>query len=428
MLKYVNKNSKLDLEYVDVAGFQMDASTALTEAKRLGYISENTKLSDWQDFIKSPTKYKGFFTILLKSMFMGQHNLHELNVDWQVETTKKYQLPERRVVMMWLPYNTQVKSLHAIGRITKEVLGTAWEIIPLTGKTTSNKKVEKQIQQLLEETDKPILILSAIMASRSFSVGKIYENYLCYDGGSQSTTDQRMARALTTDNENDNKTGLIFSLSFDPNRDDKFDTYILETAKNVCNRKGGSIVDNVRLVHNAMDFFSCSKNTGAIKIKPDNFVDNAIKRKSIGRVFATKTPINEIPWDVKLLLASGSRNYLRNEIKDKIDTKSPKTKSELKKLVNSLTKSKKDNLDQKVKEMICDLIENSHIIIGAGRHIGANSIMECFDKFESHRDSKKIIESITNHFNIPYSIIKMCYESGWISANAIELQNHKKFK
>jgi hypothetical protein len=425
MLKYVNKNSKLDLEYVDVAGFQMDASTALTEAKRLNYISENTKLSDWQDFIKSPTKYKGFFTILLKAMFMGQHNLHELNVDWQVETTKKYQLPERRVVMMWLPHNTEVKSLHAIGRIAKQVLGIAWEIVPLTSKTTSNKKVEKQIQQLLEETDKPILILSAIMASRSFSVGKIYENYLCYDGGSQSTTDQRIARALTTDNENDSKTGLIFSLSFDPNRDDKFDTYILETAKNVCNRKGGSIVDNVRLVHNAMDFFSCS-NDGVVKIKPDDFVDNAIKRRSIGRVFATKTPINEIPWEVKLLLAAGNRNYLRSEIKDKIDTKISKT--ELKKIVNSLTKPKKDDLDKKVKEMICSLIEHSHLILGAGITLGANNIIDCFNKFESDKDSKEIIQSITSQFKLPYSIIKMCFEKDWISANTIELQNFKRFK
>ena len=425
MLKYVTKNSKLDLEYVEVAGFQMDATAALEKAKKLGEISEKTKLTDWLDFFKNPNKYKGFFITLLHGMFLGKHNLTQLNVDCQIESTK-YSLPNRRVAMVWAPYNTTISNLEKVGRIANDNLN-GWEVRVLTSNTTNNKKVEKEINQLLEETDKPILIISAIMATRSFSVGKIYENYLCYDGGSQSTTDQRMARALTTDKENDDKTAFIFSLSFDPNRDDKFDDYILETAKNICKRKGGTIVDNIKLVHNSMDFFSCS-NDGAVKIKPDDFVDNAIKRRSVGRVFATKTPMNEIPWDVKLLLAAGNRNYFRSEIKDKIDTKLPKSKSELKKLIGSLTKSKKDDLDKKVKEMICDLIENSHIIIGAGRHIGANSIIECFNKFESHKDSKKIIESITNHFNVPYSIIRMCYENEWISTNAIELQNHKRFK
>jgi len=427
MLKYVTKNSKLDLEYVEVVGFQMDASIALEKAKKLGEIPEKTKLTDWLDFFKTPNKYKGFFITLLQGMFFGKHNLGQLNVDWQVESTNKtYSLQNRRVAMMWAPYNTTICNLEKVGRIAQDTL-VGWKVFVLTSNTTNNKKVEQQVNQLLEETDNPILIISAIMASRSFSVGKIYENYLCYDGGSQSTTDQRMARALTTDNENDDKTALIFSLSFDPNRDDKFDDYILETAKNICKRNGGTIIENIKLVHNSMDFFSCS-NDGAVKIKPDDFVDNAIKRRSIGRVFATKTPINEIPWEVKLLLAAGNRNYLRSEIKDKIDTKTPKIKSELKKIVNSLTKSKKDDLDKKVKEMICDLIENSHIIIGAGRHIGANSIIECFDKFESHKDSKKIIESITNHFNVPYSIIRMCYENQWISSSAVELQNHKRFK
>lgn len=425
MLKYVTKNSELDIEYVEVAGFQMDATAALEKAKKLGEISEKTKLTDWLDFFKNPNKYSGFFITLLHGMFLGKHNLTQLNVYHQIETTK-YLLPNRRVAMMWAPYNTTIFNLEKVGRIANDNLN-GWEVRVLTSNTTNNKKVEKEVNQLLEETDKPILIISAIMATRSFSVGKIYENYLCYDGGSQSTTDQRIARALTTDKENDNKTAFIFSLSFDPNRDDKFDDYVLETAKNICKRKGGTIIQNIKLVHNAMDFFSCS-NDGAIKIKPDDFVDNAIKRRSVGRVFATKTPINEIPWDVKLLLAAGNRNYFRNELKDKINTKLPKTKSEIKKMIGSLTKSKKDDLDKKVKEMICDLIENSHIIIGAGRHIGANSVIECFDKFESHKDSKKIIESITKHFNVPYSIIRMCYENEWISTNAIELQNHKRFK
>lgn len=425
MLKYVTKNSKLDLEYVEVAGFQMDATAALEKAKKLGEISEKTKLTDWLDFFKNPNKYKGFFITLLHGMFLGKHNLTQLNVDCQIESTK-YSLPNRRVAMMWAPYNTTISNLEKVGKIAKDNL-IGWEVFVLTSNTTNNKKVEKQVNQLLEETDKPILIISAIMATRSFSVGKIYENYLCYDGGSQSTTDQRMARALTTDKENDDKTAFIFSLSFDPNRDDKFDDYILETAKNICKRKGGTIVDNIKLIHNSMDFFSCS-NDGAVKIKPDDFVDNAIKRRSVGRVFATKTPINEIPWDVKLLLAAGDRNYLRNEVKDKIDTKIPKTKSEIKTLIKTLSQSKKDNIDLKVKEMICSLIENSNVILGAGITLGANAIIDCFNKFEEHKDAKLIMESISNQFNVPYYIIKTCFENNWIPVNAIEIQNFKRFK
>lgn len=419
-LRCVTKDIRKDLDYVDLVGMQMDVSPAVEEAKQMDRIPKDMDLLDWKTAVSNPMKYKGFFTTFFECLFLGKHNRYELNIDGQLDSQNLSQ-NERRIAMMWIPYTTKKENTIKIGNIAQEIIGGSYHIIVLTSKTTNNKKAEDYVKKEIAKTTKPVLIISAILASRSFSVGDIYEIYLAYDRGSDGSNTQRLSRALTTDKTNKDKKAIIVSLSFDPNRDDKFDKYILESAERLCKRNGGTIHQNIKIVSNAFNIFSCTTN-GAIRLLVDDFVTQSMSRGSASKVFANKVDLINMPMDIKLKLADIANigNPKKNAIKTKL-TKSTR---------NSLTKISQKvgnagDLNSKVREACFQLIENSKILVGAGKNLGANGILECFDKFETMENSGKMIADITNTFELDYYIIKECIINGWIKAEWIDFKNNK---
>jgi hypothetical protein len=365
-------------------------------------------------------KYKGFFTTFFECFFLGKHNRYELNIDGQLDSQNLSQ-NERRIAMMWIPYTTKKENTIKVGNIAKEIVGGSYHIIVLTSKTTNNKKAEDYVKKEIAKTTKPVLIISAMLASRSFSVGDIYEIYLAYDRGSDGSNTQKLSRALTTDKTNKDKKAIIVSLSFDPNRDDKFDKYIIESAERLCKRNGGTIQQNIKIVSNAFNIFSCTTN-GAIRLLVDDFVTQSMNRGSASKVFANKVDLINMPMDIKLKLADIAN--IGNPKKNVIKTKLTKpTKNSLVKISQKVGNA--GDLNSKVREACFQLIENSKILVGAGKNLGANGILECFDKFENMENSGKMIADITNTFELDYYIIKECIIKGWIKAEWIDFKNNK---
>jgi hypothetical protein len=425
-LKYVKINAELDLEYVELAGFQLDISTAFAKAKELGEIKPNLKLQAWSDFGKNPNKFKGWYSVLLQSIFLGHHGLDNLNIDLLLDSTLKFNYPNRRVHLMWFSPKTGKKNLQKIADITRQTLN-GYEVRVLTGDTTKNKKVEADVIDFLKKNpDKNVILISMNMATRSFSIGEIYDVHFCFDGGQVGTTIQKGMRVTTTDSNNLNKVGFIYSYSFDPNRDDKFDSLVFDAADNLTKRNNKSIIENIELVLNAFSLWK-SNQTGSIKMVSSDFIDEAMSRESVSRIFGSKAPVHLIPYYIKDALRNGNIDILKNIQRDKLDIKSLSHKKETA-FTKNLNKIKRDKIDDDVKKMIITLIEKSHIVIGAGRHIGAKGLLDSFNKFEKHKDFKLIKESISSHFNIDYDIIKLCYQMNWVPVNISELKSNKKFK
>lgn len=420
MLKYVKTDIRKDLNYVDLVGFQMDVTPALEEAIQSGRIPNNTDLVDWKMAWDSPTKYKGFFGTFFEGLFLGK-NKSELNIDYQLDSQQLLN-PSRRVCMLWGPYTTKRDNVKKVANIAKEYIGGSYHIITLTGEFTNNKKAEKYVEQELKKTDKPVLIISCVLATRSFSVGDIYEVYLAYDRGNNGSNTQKVSRALTTDSENLSKKAIIVSLSFDPNRDDKFDSYIIEAAIRLSKRNGKSINENLNIVSNAFNIFSCTNN-GAIRLLNNDFVTKSLEKGSASKVFAHKVDLTNMSIDEKIQFSNGLSSLLKTK-ENKIETKL--SKSEKNKLIKSFrSQSNKKDLDAIVREALFNFIENSKFIVGAGRDLGAIGILDCFEKFENYKYSKSLIDDISNFYEIDYSLIKKCIVNGWIKAEWIDFVNNK---
>jgi hypothetical protein len=315
MLKHFTVDPKRSQLVVPVEFYQMNLIRAVEQARKLDpelFVDGDDYLPSWSKFAKDPIRAKGFWTRMLQAVFLGQNSLPEISVAEQVavaDDTEGFQ-----VAMMFLPGSMKNEHLKTTVKITQQVLSN-WEILEISGvgehngKKISNKNAEKITKEVIEKcriTGKPLLILSRGMAQRSYSIGEITSLYLCYDEGDAGATTQKISRALTPSQVG--KIGRIFSLSFDPNRDDKFDTMMIAAAQNYAKRKGVDVDEALRRVISTIDIFACGKD-GSVRIEIDNYLQQILDRNSLSRMVGKQADLNELSIDEVRLLALGNASY-----------------------------------------------------------------------------------------------------------------------
>jgi hypothetical protein len=333
---------------VDVEFYQMNLIRAIEQARKLDpelFIDGDDRLASWSKFAKNPLRAKGFWTHMLQAVFLGQNNIDEMSADFQVGKTEKGQ-----VAMMFLSGNIRRSAkddqFAEVVAITEQVLGNGWSIIPIYGVETSNKTAEKHTKEAIEvarKSGKNVLILSAGMAQRSYSVGDITRLYLCYDEGDAGATTQKISRALTPNQIG--KIGRIFSLSFDPNRDDKFDTMMIATAQNYAKRKGVEIDEALRRVIGTIDIFACSSD-GRVQIDPDTYLQQILDRNSLSRMVGKQADMSLLDDEEIAALASGNSDYSRLDVVES----APKGKTTLPN--TDMTKSKRASVNKETLKLI----------------------------------------------------------------------------
>lgn len=411
MLKHFKVNKMRDLLAPDFACYQMDLMGPVNAAIAAGEVDEEFKtLPSWAKFGANPFKAKGFFVRTLEAIFLGKGNHDELNVDYQLNES-----PDQRVAMMFISAKSNI-ALNDAAKIAQQTL-PGYEVIALNGDSTyngkgiTNKSAELVVREIVS-LGKPVLILSKEMASRSFSIPEISELYLAYDRGSEGTTIQKMSRTLTPGELN--KVGRIFSLSFDPNRDDKFDAMIIETANNYAQRtESKDFREAMRDVLKTVDIFSCTPD-GAIKMDVDTYLENALARKAVSRVLGKVIDISKIDGAVISALASGKRDIAKNE---KVQAAlSGKTKE-----ANVKRKNKKSNKDNtaseiaKAREALVFILENLDYIV-----YGTNTT-QITDALGKIKDSETFVKAVEDRFGLDFEIIEYLFKTGAINQKHVEL-------
>lgn len=406
-LKFFRKDPTRDLMYAGVEGYQMDLSPIVKVAKNLGH---EVELPSWAKLIQDPIKGRGWFTTLIEGLFRGKHNLRSL------DTATLANIRGRRIAMMFLPDNTRVDNLDVIKDILAETLG-GWKVVVLSGNTVdSNADCEDEVASVIESTTQNVLIISSRMGQRSFSESRIGELYLAYDRGEDGATIQKISRVLTSTTKD--KVGKVFSLSFDPNRDDKLDTLVLQAALNQVDKNKGQtdIRKEIKRVLNSIDIFSCSE-VGAVKIDVDDFVVTALTKKGITRVMGKKADLTRLsPLQIKAL-ASGNVDYLRNEMKNVTETgKTHELTNDQKTLTNKTPKVKDVDLE-KVREVIVTIIEHSDLFVYAGKNKGATNIRESVQIFENE-GWQSIVEET---FKVKFDVVKYLFTNDIIKTEWVDL-------
>jgi hypothetical protein len=280
----------------------------------------------------------------------------------------------------------------------------------------SNATAEREVREaieLAEKTSQHVLILSAGMAQRSFSVPQITELYLAYDTGDNGATIQKMSRTLTPHKAG--KVGRVVSLSFDPNRDDKFDAMMIETAQNYKKNHGiKDLKQALRDVLRTVDIFRCQPN-GAVKIEVDEYLEQALSRKSIDRVIGKIAPINELSAAEVTALASGNVDVFRSARKEA----AARGKTRLNVVKKKSGANKTDASDKELKlarEMIVTISQNIDII----KFYGGSTIEEAFAIMDA--EGASIQDDVTEQFGVPYNMVKELVLTNFINRDLLDLK------
>lgn len=414
-LKYFSVDPSRHQLYVDVEFYQMNLASIVDIARTAepdAFVEDGIFLPSWSKFAVNPVKAKGFFTNMLQAVFEGKGGDDSLNVDYQTGRRAKEGV---KVAMMFLPGSTTNANLQEIIPIAEQAL-RGFDIVPVYGEEMSNATAEKKVKERIEIAEKNnqhVLILSAGMAQRSFSIPQITELYLAYDTGDNGATIQKMSRALTPNKIG--KVGRVISLSFDPNRDDKFDSIMIETAQNY--KRNHNIPDlkqALRDVLKTVDIFRCQAD-GAVKIEVDDYLEQALERKSIDRVIGKIAPINELSKEEIAALASGNVDIFR--LARQTAAQKGKTK------INIVKKTKgKDRTDAnekelaKAREMIVTIAQNIDII----KYYGGTTIEDAFNLMD--QDGSGIQDDVTKQFGVSYELVKELVLTNFINRDLLDLK------
>lgn len=409
MLKQFKIDTTRDLLVPDFQCYQMDIRGPVDAALEAGELEEF--LPSWSKYGENPAKAKGFFTRMLEAVFLGQGGHDELNVDYQIGD-----IPARRVAMMFISAKDN-KSLNMSAKIAEQTL-PGYDVIALNGhvfhngKRISNRNAEKTVKEILERGNN-VLILSRDMAARSFSIPEITELYLAYDKGQNGTTIQKMSRTLTPGELS--KIGRIFSLSFDPNRDDKFDAMLVETALNFKKRNNTkSLSEALRDVLRTIDIFKCGTN-GAVKLDIDTYLEMALARKGISRVFGKIADTSSMSKEALEALANGNADYFRNKKQD-VTAKGKTSEGGNGSGTGNSSNTKEDKkLEQKVREVLTAIIENLDIVI-----LGTNNKILA-DAMQTIVEDPEMRECVETQFGLDADIINYLFENNIIKQEWAEL-------
>lgn len=409
MLKYFETDTNRDKLYPDLACYQMNVADMATKALEAGHDEE--LLPSWSKFGTNPLKASGFFTYMLQAVFEGKHGADNLNVKYQIGGAK-----DRRVAMMFLA-SANNKNLMASADIARDAL-PGYEVIVLCGhkenKINGHKVTNRNAQQLVKESmhlngDKNVLILSNQMAARSFSIPDITELYLAYDNGDNGATVQKMSRTLTP--RDLSKIGRVFSLSFDPNRDDKFDAMVMEAALKV-KKDNEDVVSAIRRVLRSVDIFECTED-GAQLFNEAKFIEDALKRSALSRVMGKVADIDAIPDSIVTDLANGNID-VQQATKVMASAKGT-THEAIEREASESTREATANERAKVREMIVTIIENADVIVfGSGK----TNVMEALGEIVSLGEQSVVEEE----FGVPFNVVKFIFETGIIKQEWIDIR------
>jgi hypothetical protein len=418
-LKYFEIDPSRHQLYVGVEFYQMGVKSAVDHARKVNpdcFVQDGIFLPSWSKFAANPVKAKGFFTYMLQAIFEGKGGDDSLNIDYQ---TGRKASDGIKVAMMFLPGSTTNANLQEIKPIAEQALRGFKIILVSGGEDMTNATAEREVKEAIEVATKMnqhVLILSAGMAQRSFSIPELSEVYLAYDSGDSAATTQKMSRAFTP-NQN-GKVGIVVSLSFDPNRDDKYDAWVIPTARNLMRTKG--ITDlkvAVEMVLRTVDIFNCQPD-GRLKIEIDDYLETALTRNSINRIIGNDAEVEKLEPEVIQALITGNIDLYRaamQAVADKGKTRlGNKTKGRIKAI---------DMSDEKTlilaREMIATISQHSDII----RYYGGNTFDEAFALMDA--DGEEIQNEVTEQFGIDYELIKELILTKFINRDLLDLKYAK---
>lgn len=415
MLKHFVVDKTRHEKVVDVEFYQMSLIKAVEAARKEDpelFVEDGIYLPCWSKFAKNPLKAKGFFARMIEAIFLGEGNADDMNADYQFNA-----VPKQRVAMMFMSIdNAQLETVVALAK----GLLKGYHVVGIGGvfdvKNVNAEVITKNAIQIAKDNGESVLIISGGMAQRSYSVPEITELYLAYDNGEAGATIQKMSRALTPGDAG--KIGRIVSLSFDPNRDDKFDQMLVTTAKNYQQTHGlPSLKEALKKVIATVDIFRCTDD-GRDRFEFDTYLAQLLQNNSLTRICGKTADIGAIDQETLRALASGNAEYFRNkqaERAQKGKANAPADPKPRPARDDDMDEKEFNAMMKKARDVIVTIVEHIDILVYG---VGMESIDDTLNAIDADEEMQKVV---AQKFGVDYSVIRFLFDQQIINRDLVEL-------
>ena len=338
-----------------------------------------------------------------------------------------------KVVQIFAASPTNVE-LSKLAGVIQSTLGKNMIVRVLSGSDdatnkTSESIVKADIEKCKSEGLDGVVVISKDMGSRSFSVSETDAVILMFDNGSVGSLIQKISRALTggeTYDGEDKKEGNVISLSFDPNRVDSVDVYLVEEAQKN-KTKSESFTSVLRRIRRSVNIFSIDENGDKHQLlEKDEYYSELIDKFSFDRLKNSQIDITPLLTDEDL---RNSMLDINSSELSKKESKVKQLKGKGKKYLDSNNSSdNEDNDEVEVEKVDIELLRQAVLTINRSilSIVGIDDSID--DKSKSFRSILNSIESdvikikeFYELYNIRPSVVVKLLDKGVINENIIDI-------
>ena len=417
-LKYFKVDKKLDDKYVGIKNWKMNLNPLL---EKLQGILGPEYLPTWTKVCLEPIENKIFWKTIVSGMFLGEGNLFGINID---KVPSPFGKTQKRVSMIFMSATNE--GLHDITDIFKYVLGDEYKVIGLcgdmktnNGETITQENAERYVKQELKNNDnkKPIIIISNIMAQRSFSISEICDVIdTC-----QEFSLQKAARGLTVDFQNNNKKfSNIIDLSFSSSKLGGMGKMVIDDAY----KEGGAdkLRENASELFNTIDFneITSEGTRVSLEFKDPGIQDELFSENNICRLtgaLISRELVKSLPDDILDIFASGNSvfEFIENVTDDGTFLCGETYKKSKTDEVDTITKEKDDSIQKAINNIkfICSHLDILRSVSNTNNVYG---IIKFFD------ENKAFQENILEYYGFNWEAIKYLLENNIINTAILNLR------
>ena len=219
---------------------------------------------------------------------------------------------DKRVEMAFV--SAPNRALKMIGNVAQDALKqhnvavlTLSGALKYKGKRFKQENVETYVKDFIRDNkDKNIMIISNIMAQRSFSISEIQTLYLMYDGGQLGSTIQKISRVLTAGSAD--KIANVICMSLDPNREDKIIDFVVESARSLMknNKNIKTLTQAMQEVLACMPIYEFGKDGNRVKLEKDEYLEKIASQNDMEKVFGRTADLSKVSIEDIMELAGAS--------------------------------------------------------------------------------------------------------------------------
>ena len=372
--------------------------------------SDNHK-TDWSKLLFNVKKSKTILSSLIDGLF-GTYKGN--NEDLINLNTNEFSPKDVTMVFATTPNKKEQEELV---KVFQETLGTKYNVVLINSDETSNRKVEKEANEIVKKAQKngkKVVFVSKDMGSRSFSIPEIDTVILMFDRGSYATISQKIARVLTPGKTyyGEEKTdGYIISLSLDPNREEVnvIDEYVIYEAEKV---NVNELSDGIKRVLNSINIFTDGY---GIEIEKDLYAEKLISSSSLIRIGKASTKPDNIMINNELVtLLTGI--VLNESQKEKIERLDGIDSSEVNRFLEGesnkddsekeLKDKKINNIREKILKHMENIVDNI-VEISEINNCESDDIIECLDMIKEKGFDEEVVFEVGVNCDIVKQIISL---------------------